>query len=175
MANRGDDTLTGGGGADVFQPSFGNDTVTDFTPGTDKIDLRDVGISSFAQAQTYLSQPGSDANFSILYNGVINSLALKGVGKASLTANDFLFASATAPRTESGTENADTLIGGSGNDTLNGLGGGDTIVTGGGKDTIIGGAGNDTVVFDSTRPRAACWMAAPIPTRWNCTISSARR
>ena len=84
----------------------------------------------------------------MLYNGVVNSFALTNVAMASLSANDFLFASASAPGTESGTENADTMFGAGGNDTLDGLGGNDVIYTGGGKDAISGGPGDDTVVFD---------------------------
>ena len=42
----GDDKLVGGPGADVFVfgPDNGTDTVTDFTSGTDKVDLTDFGL-----------------------------------------------------------------------------------------------------------------------------------
>ena len=44
----GTDTLTGGAGADVFQfeHGCGNDTITDFQSGVDKLDLHLLGISS---------------------------------------------------------------------------------------------------------------------------------
>lgn len=44
-----------------------------------------------------------------------------------------------------GTNNADTIIGGSGSDTLHGGGGADSLVGGSGNDSINGGDGNDTI------------------------------
>lgn len=54
----GDDTLTGGTGADrfVFHANGGNDTITDFTPGTDVIDVRGMGFSSFNDLSALMSQ-----------------------------------------------------------------------------------------------------------------------
>ena len=58
-----------------------------------------------------------------------------------------------------GTANADTLVGGTGNDSLNGAGGNDTLIGNAGNDTLnggtgndsmTGGAGDDTYVIDST-------------------------
>ncbi|WP_416357039.1 S8 family serine peptidase [Aureimonas phyllosphaerae] len=57
LGGRGDDTLSGGGGEDVLtggagsdvfvydSAKFGRDTITDFTTGTDKVDLRGSGYS----------------------------------------------------------------------------------------------------------------------------------
>lgn len=45
----GADTLTGGGGADVFvyrSMREAGDTITDFTPGTDRIDVSQLGVTS---------------------------------------------------------------------------------------------------------------------------------
>ena len=50
---------------------------------------------------------------------------------------------AAAPLILTGTEIADTLIGGDGNDTLSGLGGSDILKGGAGDDTLLGGAGKD--------------------------------
>lgn len=88
----GGDTLTGGGGSDtfVFSPGYGVDTVTDFTHGTDLIDIRGYSaIKSFSQLMSYAVQTTSgDTVFGF---GVGDSLVLKGVNKATLTAADFLF------------------------------------------------------------------------------------
>ena len=56
-----DDTLTGGDGADtfVFNQDSGRDTITDFTIGTDKIDLSAfTGITSFDDLCTWQSSDG---------------------------------------------------------------------------------------------------------------------
>ena len=46
----GNDRISGGGGADMFVISADNnaDTITDFTPGADKIDLTAVFTGTFA-------------------------------------------------------------------------------------------------------------------------------
>jgi Ca2+-binding RTX toxin-like protein len=56
----GNDLMMGGSGNDtfVFQPGFGNDVITDFTPGTlanhDTIELHSVpGLNNFAQVKAY--------------------------------------------------------------------------------------------------------------------------
>src|SRR5437870_3423501 len=46
----------------------------------------------------------------------------------------------------SGTSNADTMYGSSGNDRLCGLRGNDTIYGRGGKDALFGNRGNDTLI-----------------------------
>lgn len=52
----GADTLTGGAGADVFVlrgPEDGGDTITDFTPGEDRIALADFGLGAVAQGVNF--------------------------------------------------------------------------------------------------------------------------
>jgi len=55
---RGNDFLTGDAGLDVFHftNGYGADTVTDFTPGTDKLDLTGMGLTSASQALAFASQ-----------------------------------------------------------------------------------------------------------------------
>jgi Ca2+-binding RTX toxin-like protein len=77
----GNDTLTGGRGADtfIFTGAPGNDTITDFTSGTDKIDLSAYGITSAhvttttAGGNTTLSVDSNKdgtADFQIILTGV---------------------------------------------------------------------------------------------------------
>jgi VCBS repeat-containing protein len=162
----GNDTLTGSADADIFRVSEGQDIVTDFLVGTDRVDVGEAGFTSFAQLQPYLSEVDGNAVWSFLYNGVVNTMTLQGVPLASLSASDFIFASPDVPIIESGSENADILLGSNvndilnglggddiiygyaGNDTLNGGAGSDTIYTGGGQDFVDGGADNDTLILD---------------------------
>ena len=48
-------------------------------------------------------------------------------------------------------QNADVLIGGTGNDVLSGQGGADRLVGGAGNDVLTGGSGRDTFVFNEGR------------------------
>ncbi len=51
----GADALTGGAGADVFfyhSPADGGDTISDFTPGSDRIELSSQGFSALSAGQT---------------------------------------------------------------------------------------------------------------------------
>ena len=68
----GDDTLTGGAGADhfVFDPNHGNDVVTDFTDGEDLIDL-----SAFSTISGF-----SDLTMTSDENGVTIDLTAHGGG-----------------------------------------------------------------------------------------------
>lgn len=56
----GNDVLVGGAGADlfVFGPGYGQDTVTAFEPGIDKIDLRGFGFTTFDQVQAAIATGG---------------------------------------------------------------------------------------------------------------------
>jgi large repetitive protein len=86
------DTLTGGGGQDqfVFAPTAGSTdaqhTITDFTAGLDKIDLRQFGNIAALSDLTEVQQ-GSDTLITLDGH---DSLLLKNVAVASLSANDFI-------------------------------------------------------------------------------------
>ena len=99
----GDDQLNGGGGADVlfgeagadtfiFDANFGNDVVGDFEAGAgggDLLDLRALGVQSFAEVQAVLSD-GVDGT--VIDFGGGDSILLQGVASSSLQSDDFLFA-----------------------------------------------------------------------------------
>ena len=169
----GNDTLTGGKGADLFVYSAGNDVITDYSEGEDKISLG-AAISS-------VSLSGNDAIFAIgsnkltIKNAKYQELTFidangkefttvvgsaiyddDSAAKVTLTA-DIETADATS-RTKSirikgnkldnvilGSSGNDSLYGETGDDYINGFAGNDKIYGGEGADTLIGGAGNDTL------------------------------
>ncbi|QPF85072.1 VCBS repeat-containing protein [Bradyrhizobium genosp. L] len=100
----GNDTLSGGGGTDilsggtgndtfVYGPGGGADTVTDFTIGTDRINLAGfAGLHSLNDALALATQSGSDT---VLNFGAGNTLTLLGVTKTALGSSDFVFAPLT--------------------------------------------------------------------------------
>ena len=83
----GDNTLTGGLGDDTFVFSGGADTVLDFEPGSDLVDLRGLGLD-FAQVAANTVQQGGTAVFTDPDSGA--SIALVGIQAADLDADDFL-------------------------------------------------------------------------------------
>jgi hypothetical protein len=91
-----DDILTGGAGADqfVFAKHMGNDTIADFLPGQDKIDLTDLPFTpdDAASFKSWLNssavaQAGVDTL--IQFDGN-NSILLSNVAKANLNMSDFI-------------------------------------------------------------------------------------
>lgn len=89
---RGNDRLAGGAGGDVFvfADGFGQDRVSDFGVGRDRIDLRAVaGIGSFADLRAgHLARSGPDT---IIDDGAGNTITLAGIDADILGAKDFLF------------------------------------------------------------------------------------
>jgi Ca2+-binding RTX toxin-like protein len=84
----GNDQLTGGSGADtfVFERGGGFDTVTDFRPGQDRLDVS--GLSGVEQkADLHLWQMGADT---LIWHGS-DVLVLKGVTASDLDTGDFIF------------------------------------------------------------------------------------
>jgi Ca2+-binding RTX toxin-like protein len=142
----GNDTLTGGSGADDFDISAGQDIVTDFAIGEDKVNFSGYGFDTFASLQPYLSASGSDTVFGVTYGGNLVTLTLKNVSLGSLTAANFIVAGdGPIDDPDDPTELADFLPGTGGADTLSGLGGNDTLVGYGGDDSLLGGDGNDSL------------------------------
>lgn len=163
----GNDTLEGGAGEDVFSfsPGDGHDTIKDFKPGTDKIDL-----SGFSQGIAWFDLRW---NMEATSEGVKIDLSKWGGGSITLTGvnspNDlgedmFFLTDASIFRTGGsgsdsfvGSEDGDHLAGGLGDDYLYGNRGadelkgdeGDDFIVGGqGDDRIVGGAGDDTLYGD---------------------------
>ena len=144
----GDDTLTGGDDADtfVFGVAFGNDTVTDFTVGSDKLNVTAVTPGSFADLLDITADVGSDAVITISAG---NTVTLSNVSKDDLSGADFIGLSGITGTpgndTLTGTAGADTIDGGNGADKISGLGDNDILLGGNGADILFGGAGADTL------------------------------
>lgn len=96
---RGDDLLygdaetfssTGARGADrfVFAAASGSDTIGDFTPGQDRIDVSALGIVSSAG---FASFTDDNADTTIVFSAG-NQVLVQGVTTAQLAAGDFIFA-----------------------------------------------------------------------------------
>jgi len=166
---RGDDTLTGGAGADTIAQSFretGVDTITDFNPSEDTINLKGFGgIENVSRLSVTEVDGGT-----VISAGEGNTLLLEGVtpdqlgvgnvtidGEAlspgtsgsdlSSVIGDLTEVSdeASADITLKGRGGSDTLEGGAGDDILEGRGGKDTLDGGAGDDILKGGKGADTL------------------------------
>jgi hypothetical protein len=88
----GDDHLTGSSGKDqfVFAQPIGHDTIYNFNPGEDQIDL--IGYAGFSNFDDVKSHLTADANGNAavtLANG--QTITLNGVAAASLAASNFVF------------------------------------------------------------------------------------
>jgi hypothetical protein len=87
----GNDILTGGSGADTFVFSLaansGNDTITDFTPGTDKLSFIDVidtdgsNVIDLGDVISAVSDNGTNITLSLNNGGSIN---LQGIGNGTV-------------------------------------------------------------------------------------------
>lgn len=164
----GSDRMTGGAGADTFVLAADGapDVITDFQPGSDRLDLSAwVGLTSPSQLvietrswgaelrfQTEMlelrsASGGSIARTEVLSTPILNVTRAPVGTLAEAGAGDADRPPATTPpqrdQSLTGTALSDTLTGGSGNDTLNGGGGNDRLIGGGGNDVLIGGGSND--------------------------------
>nr|WP_311538722.1 VCBS domain-containing protein [uncultured Bradyrhizobium sp.] len=90
-------TLTGGGGADqfVFRADTGNDTITDFKPGIDKINLFDYSPFVAGDADSFnawLNNAAVEqlANGTLIHLDANDSIMLTNVNRANLHINDFI-------------------------------------------------------------------------------------
>ena len=146
----GSDTLAGGAGADTFvygavsdstTAPGGNDVITDFVSGDDRIDL-----SAVAGGAVNLFHYGDGAT------GVFFAPVSPGLdGGGIYVAGDVQAIDVLAPGARI------TLTGSQQGETLAGAGGNDVVIGGGGADTLSGGGGADlfryTAVADSTPER----------------------
>jgi len=164
VGGAGNDVLTGGNGADVFVidvgdfAGFGIDTITDFTPGEDKVVLAGFGETSFV----------SFGNDVAINTGVGGFITLEGLTAEDLSANDIevgapvnfaLIALEELHRLTPSSDRfvtsdpggnivfadagADAILTSDGDDVVDGGDGSDVLSTGAGADTLRGGAGND--------------------------------
>jgi Ca2+-binding RTX toxin-like protein len=94
---KGNDALIGEAGADTFVFGLGTgiDTIGDFVPGTDKIDISAYGFANFAAVQAAMTDQGGGVMNIALGGG--NYVILIGVAKAQLSAGDFILGSAAEP------------------------------------------------------------------------------
>ena len=135
----GNDEFTGGIGADTFRferRAFGHDKILDFTPGEDRIDVASLGIAQFTTLAPFIHDTSLGATIELRYNGTLDSILIKDVRKADLTASDFVFGTSASVK-DGGSIGDDWLFGGSGDSTLNGGRGNDRLFGEGGADTLI--------------------------------------
>jgi len=137
----GNDSIDGGGGADVIATGAGNDSVSyygtensiDGGSGTNTLVLKAAGTINLGGADQSSGDTANVTNFQNVDGSALSSAA-------SIT----------------GSSGVNTLTGGLGNDSIDGAGGADVIAAGGGNDTVTergaevsidGGAGSDTLVL----------------------------
>ena len=161
------DTQTGGLGADVFVLGEGatgaalgqRDLITDFTVGTDQLDLEAIDANTQSAGDQAFRWLGTNAfdgqagglratfdagrNVTVLEGDTngdnVANFAIELSGDKTLGIGDFTAGSLLLPITRVGTAGSDTLTGGEVNDHLDG---------GSGADVLIGGKGDDTYVVD---------------------------
>jgi len=147
--NAGNDRLSGGVGSDLFvlTAGMGNDTVSDFQHGIDRLDFNAL-TNSQQSAVTFTKSNGNlvvrlgDGSTMALGNApVINGTG--GNNGLVGTAQDDFMQGFAGNDTISGGDGNDILLGQFGSDSLNGGDGNDTLNGGDGNDTLIGGDGDD--------------------------------
>ncbi len=142
----GDDLLTGGAGADafVFAAGHGHDTITDFAPGVDSIEV--TGFTSYT-----LAQQGADLRIVFDAN---NSILLQNVDAADFEASDI---NIPMLNEVDGTAGDDILLATAGDDRFDGMVGSDTASFAGAASGVTvdltvagpqntGGSGHDELI-----------------------------
>ncbi|NPD14039.1 hypothetical protein HOY34_02355 [Xinfangfangia sp. D13-10-4-6] len=172
VGGTGSDTMFGGAGADLFVIAGGGtaDTIRDFQPGIDRIDLtawrgfRDfIGVTftatSWGARLTLLSEQldiysanglpltREQVRQAVVAGGLWHALPVAPISEEGIygsAANDTLV----------GTGDDDRLMGGAGNDVLRGGAGNDSLYGGAGDDILEGGPGADLHDGGEGRDRA---------------------
>jgi len=144
----GQDVMTGGAGKDIFVIGpRGYQTIVDFTPGEDRLDVSRFAITRLDELNNSVSQDGADTVLQLQGSQGSLTLKLSGVEANDLfDARNFTFG---IGRSITGTSGDNSLSGGEGNDTISGLAGNDTLNGFAGDDRLIGGTGNDALIVDS--------------------------
>lgn len=94
IGEKGDDVLTGDDGADIFlfAKAGGNDIITDFTNGADKIQIAsDTGITKYSQLKFTDGVNANGVTYSIVTMGNGGQVTLTGVLATALDTTDFIF------------------------------------------------------------------------------------
>ena len=141
------DTLTGGAGSDtfVFGRDHGDDVITDFVPGEDRIDLSAFSIRGFSQLTITSDDSGVTIDLTADGGGTIR---LEGIDLDDLDESHFVFSRLDGGGTSAddvlqADDDGDRVEGGGGDDNITGDAGWDLLYGGTGNDTIAGGAGKD--------------------------------
>ena len=149
------DTMTGGAGKDLFVLCSDSnlDTITDFDPAEDSLDLSGYHML-YEASQIQVTSTAWGAILS--YQDEVLHVYRAGGGPLDAThfltedilildrpPNGFSF----FPQTVNGTAADDTIKGNAGFDTLNGMAGDDMLMWSGGGDLYYGGTGIDTVCY----------------------------
>ena len=169
----GNDTLTGGAGKNIFiyDDGDGNDVITDYTAGSDTIQI-DSGsiIGSSLSGNDVILNIGSgsiklknaknknitvtDSNGNTttkIYNDSATTLTVTDNDSATITLNSLIKTVDATSRTKAvniiGNSLANSILGGNAADTLNGGKGNDNLKGGNGKDVFVyaNGDGNDVI------------------------------
>ncbi len=149
----GSDTLTGGSGADIFVLVADGDPdhITDFRPGTDRLDLTAWGpIYGVEDISVQTTATGATLSHGTEVLHIVTAQAVPLTAQqinAALIGDVHHLATGVLARTTiiMGTEAADTLAGGAMGEEIAGLGGADSILGGDGDDVLLGGSGSDTL------------------------------
>ncbi len=144
------DSLSGGSGADLFVLSGDGqtDTITDFDPDQDRLDLSGW---AFLRNTGQLSILSTSSGAEITYGDEI--LILQAADGQSINATELL-AQSLIPVSRTPVPEVDPTYfqGGAGDDLLRGRSTDDRLEGGAGADTILGGAGFDTALY-ATAPQ----------------------
>jgi Ca2+-binding RTX toxin-like protein len=170
-AGAGNDTMTGGAGADtfVFNIGDGQDVITDFDPAEDVISINAIVISDLSALPAGVTGATVGTDFVLSYGsgdqitivtstdlettypdlfGDQNGRDVDGTILADVIDSTFVDADGDIiddlGQTISGGDGDDSIEGGAGNDTIDGGDGNDTIYDSMGDDSMDGGNGIDT-------------------------------